>query len=510
MSTAPLYASAAGAISLGSTIYPYAFIYPNVGPAPFFIGFGVDRVSSNDDSMVLQALLRGAAGGAPTLKTDGLPEGLPVGMRFYDISSYIPDYVRRKLGSQEAVPGPNCYHAMMSACMGPKFEGRYVHDDEVSYYLTRDFAASSEGNILGGALIFSRSYALAGRRGFVGPMDLVRGARRALGHIPSSIRKRPGRSTIPERIGLSRSHSCLGLGPKLPAVREGGGGVLGFASTAAAALTARLPSRRIIPVVDHGEHGAVMLLGGMVFQKGCFGTYCGYKIVPVARAMSSIEIEQPRWGQPPRPERDEDFSSRCFVRTERNYAQVFGFNMKLSHDMERYLPIMAYYIARLRAVKDKSWSDFKESRIDLLTVENMWTLLNEMEGVMRAEPNPMNALLRIEARTAEMYLELLSLKWQYQAMVEKFAVFSDRWDDGKIREELRRLYRERYVHPESPEFEAEVGAQLESRGVDRIRWPSIVSKVIAKVREYDPESFAQYDGSKGIPLREIIEVAIRG
>lgn len=507
MATVPSYTSAAGTIGLGSTIFPYAFVYPNVGTAPFFVGFGIDKVSSADDSMVLKSLLKGAAG-APILKAEDLPEGLPTGMRFYDVSSCIPDYVRRKLGSSEAVPGPNCYHAVMSVCMGPQFEGRYVHDDEIEYFLTRDFTASAERNIFGGALIFSRSYASAGRRGFVGLMDIERGAMRLVGHGPTGVRQRPGKSTIPVRIGTSHAHGCFRgrMRREIEQGSKGPGSIMGFAAGAAATLL--LPAQRIIPGIDHGEHGAIMLLGGMAFQKGCYGTFCSYKIVPAARAMSSIEVERPRWGQPPRPEKDENFSIRCYVRTERDYAKAFGFNMKLSHEMERYLPIMDYYIARLRAVKDRSWGDFKASRIDLLTVENMWTLLNEMEGAMRAEPNPLNALLRIEARVAEKYLELLSLKWQYQAMVEKFAAFSDRWDDNRIREELKRLYREHYVHPDSPEFEAEVRVQLEARGVDSARWPSIIQAVISKVKEYDSESFAQYDGSKGIPFREIIDAAI--
>lgn len=503
------YTSMNSSLALGSAIYPYTFCFPNLGAHPFYVGIRND-VPVGQDAHILGKLLEGTRGDAVPAN-ENLPQGLPWGFRLYDISSYIHPYIREKLGTAEAVPGPNCYHAVLSILMGDKFEGRYVHDEELAYYFTRDFKwEDGARQMMGSALIYVNSYAGSGvgGRGFVGAgeLDELQHGMRTFGFRTAAVAGVRKASVIPSTIGHSMIHSFVkGRTPELPQGDfEPPGGGMGFASPAEA-----VPWKKIIPGVDPGVHGAVTLIAGMVFQKGCFGRHCAYRIVPADRAMSSIELGQPRPFEPRQePDKDENFTGRTYVRTERDSRENFGFNEELSGRLSAYVVLIGHYIDRIRAIKDRTWGDFKDNRIDLLSVENLWRLLTELQDAMRVEPNPINALLRIDPEIAESILELTSLKWQYQAMVDAFAAFSNRWTTDRINKELAELYRGHYIHPDGDDFRREIEAHLAMRGVSTDRWDAIAARVIGEVKTYNPVDFAQSNGGRGIPFGDIVDRAV--
>jgi len=509
------YSAVNSSLAVGDAIYPYTFCFPNVGSSPFFAGLE-KTVPQGADQAILGQLLKGRTGEAVLVK-DGLPGGLPQGLRFYDISSYMPPYMREKLGTAESVPGPNCYHTVMSIVGGEQFEDRYVHDAEISYYLTRDFESSADRGLIGSAFIYVPYYggADAGRYSFAGDgeseelhMDMETPEAGGLVIYPEQRS-----SIIPPEIGTSLVHSFVeGQIPDVqPEVFSFAGSVVGFASAAEPELEPEPePAWEIIPRVDPGVHGAITLLAGMVFQKGCFGTHCPYRIVPADRAMSSIEMKQPRIGSMPERENDGNFRSRCYVPVGPDHVREFGFNAKLSEQLSVYPPLIRYYADRIRRVKDKTWSDFKSHRIDLMSIENLWKLLSEVGEAMRAEPNSTNAYLRVDPEIAELLLELQSLKWQYQAMVNEFAPFRDTWSDRRRKEKLEELYRDNYIHPEGDDFRREVEAHLAMRGVDEDRWNSIAARVIQEVKKYNPVDFASSNGSRGISFHKILTEALRG
>jgi hypothetical protein len=503
------YSVAEGVLQAGALgTFPYAFAYPSMGANPFYIGFG-PGVPCAQDQTLLNSLLGGARGTAVPVNS-GLPAGLPTDFRFFDISSYIPPYAYQRMGKREGVPGPNCYHVAMSVFGGERFQGRYVHDDEISYYLTRDFKVSADRNVFGGVLIYRRSFAGQGlgRLGFAGNagFHMARQGMTQFGIVTIKSSRERKASRIPWEIGSSQVHTFVS--GKTPAALRREfipvAGPLGFASAAEAMRTGR-----IIQAVDPGVHGAINLVAGMVFQKGCFGDHCGYRIVEAGKAMSSIELKPRRSFDPPdEPERDENYAYTVYVPAGGDPAGRFGFNEDLSRRMSAYVPLMRHYVERFRRVKDKAWGDFKDNRIDLLSIENVWHILRDMDGVMKAEPNPMNALLKIDPAVAELYLEFVSLKWQYQAMVDRFAAFSDTWTTDRVERELRDLYRNHYIHADTGDFRDEIFAHLEMRGVDRARWDDIAAGVIAKVKEYDPVIFAPSDGAKGIPFDDILDAIL--
>ncbi len=137
----------------------------------------------------------------------------------------------------------------------------------------------------------------------------------------------------------------------------------------------------------------------------------------------------------------------------------------------------------------------------------MWAVFREIDRELSRELGAESALLRIDRGLAEAYLEAVSLDWQNQAMALKFWPFSDRWSDERFGQELRTLYREKYVDVSSENFRREVEAHLKFRGVTPDRWQAIVKEVRAKVGEYDVEALAPSNGSDGIPFFEILAKA---
>jgi len=510
------YASVQNSFNIGAQIHPYTFCYPNLGGNPFFVALNQEIPTANDQ-VILNHLLTGRAEGIGIAELASMPPDLPSGFRYYDITSLIPSYVQEKLGTSEYIPGPNCYHTVMTSLCGDRFRERYVHDEEMSYYLTRDFRVSSNRDVLGAALIYKRSVFGSSGAGFAAgmdsvddpPLDIAGLGLTTFGVFTIQLPNTPKPSRIPRIIGDFEGHAMSKVLVKALVPDVGEDDFLDDRTfLTLTAESARAEEWRVLRTTDPGVHGAIMLLGGMVFQKGCFGTYCGYRIVPADKGMSSIEIKQERWTPRREPEKDDRYRYTSYVLTDRDPVERFGFNLELSDRLSPYVTLMRHYLQRFRAIKDKSWSDFKENRIDLLSVENIWKVLRDMQELMRGEPSTMNALLRIDPEIAEMFLELKSFKWQYQAMADKFDPFKNTCSREKTMRKLEELYRDHYINPDSEVFRDEIIAHLQMREVAEGRWDEIIAAVVGRVGGYDPVEFSKSNGAKGIPFAEILDEVI--
>jgi hypothetical protein len=404
----------------------------------------------------------------------------------------------------------------MSAILGDRFEDRYVHDEELAYYFTRYFQVAPSPDMLGSALIYTRNFAAlnlgAPGRFFVAAGEHENHVGEGYEGLLSGMM--PFEMVLPRVINPSRIPAALGAShehvPRPSAEPAIEPPIFNFESAVQMFNAVAKPDfeQRYIRSIDSGQHGALMLLAGMVFQKGCYGDWCGYRIVPATAAMSSIEIKADKWSPPPQPENDHHYIYTAYFPSKGDPFERFGFDAELSAKIEAYLPTMRYYIERFRKVKDLRWEAFRKSRIDLLTIENMWGLVGRVNEMLRKDFNTMTALLRISPQAAEDFLELTSLQWQYQAMVDKFWPFRDTWSQSKVKEELATLYREKYFHPESEEFRLEVIAHLRSRGVSEDRWEAIISGIVEQIRDIDPVKFSRFDGSQGIKFFDILDAAI--
>lgn len=499
MKTVASYSSLAARVTVGDAIVPYVFCHPLIAGKPFYLG--IPDSFAGDDTTVLKAVLGGRRSRFERAH-DSEDEGLPSAVRLYDISDHIPPFVRNNVGRSEEMPGPNCYQAVLASMGYVKLAGRYVDPKEARYYLTRDFkeVPAKNSGIVGGMLVYYR-------QSFVAPMIALHAPSRGISYAapsfpllsPSAIPRAIGNAYIhvfyQEYFGANASHVLThGVVPLAPGV---------------AAVEAWEREPEPIGVIDAGVHAAVVLPGGAVFQKGCYRDDCGYRIIEGAKAMSSIETKRPGPFDPtPKPEKDDEYVSRQFARVSPSKRKKYRRNDALSARLAKWSGPVGYYADRIAGLADVGWS-LRQHRIDLLTVENMWRLMSDIESIIRSDGGGLNetaALLKIDKGVAEAFLRLKSLVWQYNEMIYKFVPMPER--PSQLKEALIELYVNHYIHTDSAEFKAEIAVHLGARLVAPSAWPGITQQVIAEVKTYDPVQFAESNGARGIPFFDILEKAI--
>lgn len=256
---------------------------------------------------------------------------------------------------------------------------------------------------------------------------------------------------------------------------------------------------------DHGAHAALELPGQLVFHKGDWMTNYPYEIVAMDGAMQAIYSHyvprgNERFEPPPDPADYEGYKATC-------YAEKSGLISRTTSSTKRdrawFLPLMEFYAKRLREASKFAWGEFKDKRVDLLMVENMWRVLREFEGRIGSS-DQINVLLGIDDAVSEAYLEMASLRSQYQAMAGVYAPIGGR----HAKEELEELYREHYMTFDR-RFEEELAMHLELLKVPAASRKAVVKAFTAQLKKFDPVKFAASDGSEGIPYMEELTKAIR-
>jgi hypothetical protein len=253
---------------------------------------------------------------------------------------------------------------------------------------------------------------------------------------------------------------------------------------------------------DAGDHAAFHLLGSLIFQKGGWQNYYPYEISTMEGAMQDVDSHwrpapEDRFGGPPTSGLDpDDYKSMCYDRRTSPLQRNTSSTVK---DREWFLPLFQYYNDRLEEVSRYTGSNFKENRIALLTIENMWRVLREF-GDRVGNFNPLDELLTIDDNIVQEYLKLESYSWQYDVMSQTYDPKKNRW-------QLEDLYRERYVLFDK-DFYEELKLYLRLMKVPEAKWDKVIKEVEERIRSYDPVQFAASGGAVGIPYFDILKDVI--
>lgn len=250
---------------------------------------------------------------------------------------------------------------------------------------------------------------------------------------------------------------------------------------------------------DAGDHAAYHILGGLVFQKGGWENYYPYENTTIDGAMNAVgshwrPAPEDRFGNPTWPGANLKWQHLCYKSRLQPLERTTS---STPRDRNWFLPLIQYYIKRLEKISNLTWSNFKQNRIDLLTIENMWRLQAEFNDRV-GNVNPSETLLSIDDDIIEPYLKLDSLSWQYQAMVDTYYPIKTPWH----REDL---YREHYVNF-NDDFYEELKLYLELLNAPKTKWDEIIADVVAEIKTYDPVQLANTNGR--IPYFSILEKAI--
>lgn len=254
---------------------------------------------------------------------------------------------------------------------------------------------------------------------------------------------------------------------------------------------------------DAGDHAAFHLLGSLIFQKGGWQNYYPYETSTVENAMQDVDsywrpAPEDRFGGPQTSGLNPaDYDHMCY---EKRTSPLERDTSSTVRDREWFLPLFQYYSDRLAEISSYTWSDFKQRRIALLTIENMWRVLRDF-GERVGNFNTHEVLLTIDDNIVQEYLKLESLSWQYDVMSQTYDQIRNRW-------QLEELYRQRYVVFDE-DFYTELRLYLELMKVPESKWTNIIKKVEERIRSYDPVQFAATGGTAGIPYLDIVKEVVQ-
>ncbi len=257
----------------------------------------------------------------------------------------------------------------------------------------------------------------------------------------------------------------------------------------------------IIPY-DAGDHAAFHLLGSLIFQKGGWQNYYPYEIATIDGAMQALDSHwrpapEDRFGGPQSSGLNPaDYDFVCY---DKRSAPLERHTSSTIRDREWFLPLFEYYSKRLGDISNYTWSHFKEKRIQLLTIENMWRVLGDFRDRID-NIGIMDSLLAMDDVISEQYLELESLSWQYDVMTQAYDPRKNRW-------QMEDLYRERYVVFDEHFYE-ELKLYLKLLKVPETKWENVIKRFVEKIRSYDPVQFSQSGGAAGIPYLDVLKETI--
>lgn len=252
---------------------------------------------------------------------------------------------------------------------------------------------------------------------------------------------------------------------------------------------------------DAGDHAAVIILGGFIFQKGGYQNYYPYEVATIDGAMQLVldhwrPSPDDRWSIPSDPGSGSDYDHVCY---QRRMTPLERTTSSTKRDRNWFLPIFRYYRRRLEEIKGKTGSDFKDNLIDIMTIENAWKILGDF-GDRVGSLNPMDELLKIDADIVEEYLRFKSLLEEYDEKMMTYVPIKTPWQRID-------LYRDYYVRLDEG-FKEELNLYLELMNVETTLRPAVIEQFEQRIRSYDPKEFGQPGIKRGIPYFDELKGAI--
>lgn len=258
---------------------------------------------------------------------------------------------------------------------------------------------------------------------------------------------------------------------------------------------------------DAGDHAAFHLLGNVIFQKGGWQTHYPYEVATMDGAMKAVHSHwrpapEDRFGSPSRdPTSGETFQKLCYRKSAAQRPRATTHEAK---DRSWFLPLFKYYNRRMEGVMHLAWGDFRKGRLDLLTVENLWRLLNNFRNRL-GNYDTDRALLSIDDDIAEEYLKLESFNHQYDSMAQAY----DPVREGSAERQREELYQKHYVTFDR-NFDEELELYLELLGAPKADRAGIAARAVVATKRYDPAALAKSGGGRGIPYLDIVRAAMEG
>ena len=482
-------------VGIGDGAY---FCYPEGrGKNDFFIAID-QSLPPAVDSRVIYAAFNGRISGGVVPQTDGLPAGIPPNARIYNVTAAIPSIIRSRVWSQAPYHGPNCYQSAFCAAGLDYTCRRYVDSTEAEFLLSLFFYVVSDaacGKEFGTIAIFHEESVPS-----FAPQDSM------------PINSLRSEEELKRRwiVRLKQKERFRGHVFALSARRTDGARGMDATRVGSGAMGVYQP-----PYIDAGTHMAFSLMGGLVFHKLSPNGFDGYTINAIDGVGKELDtavikhLKDPidRWTYLNRRRR---YTYRC-VAPRKEIPNISGARLPEA-DRKRLLMLLDFYSDLVLDVSSRTGTDserFEEVRLSLITVENMWAVLREIEGKMEMSPK---LFLSRDFELAKAYFRAYSLSWQYVYMSDQLYEIKE-WD---VERRLEKLYLNHYFKPDE-RFVKEIEMHLKARGIPREMWKKIAGGVIERIRirfeeiKKDPNAFRMFyrsNGGSGLDFSKILDEEI--
>lgn len=458
--------------------------------------------TADADALIANIRRRFGNNAGDILPAEKIPNGvdIPGSYQLFDITNILPPFISENSKATQDFPGPNCYYTALKTAGIINDEPRYVDGMEFSYYLTvsAQIAPSNQPPPFGSIVVFSPTYfSYAGNFHF---MNL----------------QKERYCTSKDEAGCIRMPGLHGPTPiitKMDFARNFLKGVNSFHFAAASRLISD-SFVKLNRLYDEGVHAAFYLGANLLFHKRGFrsGSMDVYEAAPFDYAMYLVDAAAfyfmdkfERLGQKePTPEESrKSYKHLIFIKRDPPITPMV--TIPISEEGKiKTIQIFDYYSERLRQFEKLKGDEFKNNRMPLMTMENIWHVLSKFRD-QYLKMSPSN-LLMTDPDVAQAYLRLHSLSWQYEAMKGDYV---DKYIRDEIRavEYLKALYKERYFIDDAV-FQEELALHMASRNVPSHKWETVRKLVMDKIMERLPMvKEAASEGVK-VPFFQILDEAI--
>jgi len=461
------------------------FCYPIEKQGNFHLAFDPELNANSDIQTAHQLFHSQIPTSIPYESADNAPEGVK-DKRVLNITSLIPKNLKEKAWSGNIHAGPNCYQAALCASGFDYLCDRYVDTIEAEFILSIFFKPAPKKHCRekpGTVAIHSESRRSHGR---LAPIT----SNHHILHLESRLRKKL----------KDRDHIWIPKPPLFHLTHPSG----------------------LLPFRSAGVHATYTLLGGMAFHKLSYDARNGYRIDPIDNAMKQVDDAgerllspfERRWGhrsekhysytcheliRPITPDIDKamEMQSRASLSQEKRnyYLTLFRFYSRLITDLSKE-------ISRKDPAHPNRAMRFERIRISLLTIENMWQILRDFKKEMDTDTKN---FLSKDWELAKAYFTAHSLSWQYQAMCDQFFPMKP----GRLRSYYdsikKELFTRHYFKYNDSRFIHELQLYLHLRGIPQEEWRTIIQKIIARLRRFDPQELAMLSKQNKVSFKEILE-----